>query len=130
MIDLSRAIPTFALALFAAGCASTTASSAPPTTRATAIGPVFADVRGMTLYTYDADRPGVPKCYGLCAIAWPPAKASAEARPSGAFTLISRTDGSRQWAYKGAPLYDYFRDSQPGDTTGDGDEGVWHAAIP
>ena len=103
-------------------------SSTPPARRVTTIGPVLADARGMTLYIYDADRPGVSKCYGLCAIAWPPAEAPAEARTSAPFTIISRTDGTKQWAYKGAPLYGYFRDSKPGDTNGDGDEGVWHAA--
>ncbi|HVH77721.1 MAG TPA: hypothetical protein VM755_22625 [Stellaceae bacterium] len=129
MSKIPRAI-AFAAALSLAACAGAAVSSTAPSIRRTALGPVFADAKGMTLYTYDGDRPGLSKCDGLCAIAWPPAGAAADARPAGRFTLITRADGSRQWAYKGAPLYGYFRDSKPGDTAGDGDDGVWRVAKP
>jgi predicted lipoprotein with Yx(FWY)xxD motif len=42
--------------------------------------------------------------------------------------VIVRDDGSRQWAYKGKPLYLWVKDHKPGDTTGDGFRGVWHVA--
>lgn len=130
MTDALRAIPIIAAAMSLAACAVTTVSSAAPTPRMTASGPVFTDARGMTLYTYDSDRSGVSKCYDLCAMAWPPAEAAANAQRMGAFAVVSRADGTKQWAYKGTPLYGYVRDAKPGDTVGDEDEGVWHVAKP
>jgi predicted lipoprotein with Yx(FWY)xxD motif len=130
MTGALRAIPAVAAAMSLAACAAAIPSSAAPTTRMTAIGPVFANAGGMTLYTYDDDVQGASECYGLCAIAWPPAQAAANAQPAGDFTVISRADGTKQWAYKGAPLYGYFRDAKPGDTVGDEDEAVWHVAKP
>lgn len=130
MSNAWRAVAAAAAAISLATCTGAAVSTAPPSTRVTAVGPVFADVRGMTLYTYDADRPGLSRCYGLCAFAWPPAAADADARPAGGFMVISRADGTRQWVYKGAPLYGYFRDAKPGDTAGEGDDGVWHVARP
>jgi predicted lipoprotein with Yx(FWY)xxD motif len=32
------------------------------------------------------------------------------------------------WAYEGWPLYLWVKDTKPGDVTGDGVGGVWHAA--
>ena len=130
MSETLRRAAAVAAVLSLAACAEAAVSSVPPTVRTTAVGPVFADARGMTLYTYDADRPDLSKCYGLCAIAWPPAAATVDAHPANGFTLVARTDGTKQWTYKGAPLYLYFRDAKPGDTAGDGDEGVWHVARP
>lgn len=42
------------------------------------------------------------------------------------FWEIKRDDGSMQWAYKGKPLYTFFKDKNPGDRTGDGFKDVWH----
>ena len=33
------------------------------------------------------------------------------------------------WAYKGWPLYYWFKDTMAGDITGDGVGGVWHLAL-
>ena len=90
---------------------------------------VLTDAKGMTLYTFDQDKPGVSNCYDKCASAWPPALASSGAAASGDFTLVKRTDGSEQWAYKGMPLYLWIKDKAPGDDTGDGVGNVWHTAI-
>jgi len=53
-----------------------------------------------------------------CAEAWPPVLASADAKPIGAFTLITRKDGRKQWAYDEHALYTSVRDKQPGDVLG------------
>jgi predicted lipoprotein with Yx(FWY)xxD motif len=90
-------------------------------------GKVLADEKGMTLYTYDKDEKGKSNCSGECAEYWPPAKASADAKPSGDLTMIKRADGSMQWADDGKPLYTFAQDKKPGDVTGDGKNGVWHA---
>ena len=90
---------------------------------------VLTDAKGMTLYTFDEDKGGVSTCYDKCAVAWPAAIASADAKADGDFTLVKRTDGKMMWAYKGMPLYLWFKDKAPGDTTGDGVGGTWHTAV-
>lgn len=87
---------------------------------------------GMTLYVFDKDVPGSGQsaCHGPCASNWPPLVAQDGATPSGDYSIITRNDGTRQWAFKGKPLYFWIKDQQPGDTTGDGFNNVWHAAKP
>jgi predicted lipoprotein with Yx(FWY)xxD motif len=46
------------------------------------------------------------------------------------YAVITREDGSKQWAYKGKPLYYWVKDTKPGDVSGDGVKGVWHTAKP
>ena len=49
----------------------------------------------------------------------------------GDYTIITRDDGSKQWAYKSRPLYIWKNDNKPGDITGDGFlNGAWHIAQP
>ncbi|MGA3125563.1 MAG: hypothetical protein ABSD13_02530 [Candidatus Korobacteraceae bacterium] len=97
----------------------------------TAAGDVFANDKGMTLYTFDNDTmAGKSACNGPCAVNWPPLAAMPEAKPKGAFTVVTRDDGSKQWAYKGKPLYTWMKDSKPGDMTGEGFKNVWHVAKP
>lgn len=88
----------------------------------------LVDASGHTLYTFDRDAAGSGKsaCNGQCAELWPPAKAAADAKPEGDLTVVTRDDGSKQWAYKGKPIYTYAKDSKPGDTTGDNFRDVWH----
>jgi len=100
----------------------------PGTTRQTGLGEVFTDANGMTLYTYDKDTTGKSNCTGLCAVFWPPVIAADTAKPTGGFTTITRGDGTKQWAYLKKPLYGYVSDAKPGDTIGDGVDGVWHVA--
>lgn len=91
-------------------------------------GAVLTDADGMTLYTFDKDAAGVSNCYDDCAVKWPPLLAADGAVADGAFTLVERKDGTRQWAHDGRPLYLWIEDTQPGQMTGDGVGGVWHTA--
>lgn len=94
-------------------------------------GKVLTNEQGMTLYTYAKDKNGTSACNGGCAKAWPPLVAAAGAKASGAYTLITRVDGRKQWAYKGKPLYTWKNDKKPGDITGNGLlHGAWHIATP
>jgi len=88
----------------------------------------LTDAKGMTLYTFDKDAAGKSACNGPCATNWPPLIAGADAKVSGDWTTITRDDGTRQWAYKGKPLYTWSKDAKPGDKTGDGFNSVWHTA--
>jgi hypothetical protein len=61
---------------------------------------------------------------------WPPFMASADAHEMGTWTVITRDDGSKQWAYKGKPLYNWKDDKKAGDVDGDGRNNVWRIAVP
>ena len=91
---------------------------------------VFTNSAGMTLYTFVKDSSGKSVCNGPCATNWPPLMASASDKASGEWSVITRDDGSRQWAYKGKPLYLWAKDQKPGDKTGDGVGGNWAVAKP
>ena len=97
----------------------------------TGLGPVLATSSGMTLYTFANDKePGKSACNGPCAVNWPPLMAQADAAPVGKWSVVTRNDGSKQWAYDGKPLYGWIRDTKPGDTTGNGVNKVWAVAHP
>ena len=89
---------------------------------------VLATPSGATVYTFDKDTAGSGKsaCNGPCAQLWPPVAAMASDAASGDWTIVTRDDGSKQWAYKGAPIYTFSKDAKPGDTTGDKFKDVWH----
>ena len=106
------------------------AQMAPTKTGESAKGKVLTDSKGMTLYTFDKDSGGKSACNGPCATNWPPMVASADAKPMGDYTIVTRDDGGKQWAYKGKPLYIFAKDTKPGDVTGDGFNNVWHIATP
>ena len=121
-----------ALAAAASIALISAASAAPPTkTGTTSKGAVLTDAKGMTLYTFDKDAGGKSACNGPCATNWPVLKAEASDAGSEGYTVIARDDGSKQWAYKGKPLYTFAKDQKPGDITGDGFlTGAWHLAQP
>jgi len=87
---------------------------------------------GMTLYTFDKDAAGSGKslCNGPCATNWPPLFAMDGDTASGDYSIVTRDDGKKQWAFKGKPLYYWVKDQKPGDRTGDGFNNVWHTAKP
>ncbi|MBB1596307.1 hypothetical protein [Achromobacter sp. UMC46] len=91
---------------------------------------ILVNSAGMTLYTFDKDAGGKSACNDQCAKIWPPVTAAADAKPMGDLTVITRDDGSKQWAYKGKPIYLYAKDAKPGDKMGDNFKEVWHVAKP
>ena len=87
---------------------------------------VLVDDKGKTLYTSSGDTtPGTSSCTGACATTWPPLTVTAPptyaagVTPS-KFTTITRSDGTKQLAYNGKPLYTFASDTAAGDTTGQG----------
>ena len=93
---------------------------------------VLTNPAGMTLYVFDKDAAdsGKSACNGDCAAKWPPLMATASDKAGGDYSVVTRDDGNKQWAYKGKPLYLWVKDQKPGDTTGDGVNNVWHTAKP
>jgi predicted lipoprotein with Yx(FWY)xxD motif len=126
--------PLIGSVLVAAMCliAISSANAGPPTSvTSTAKGLALADVKGMSLYAFDWDSGGKSICNSSCAANWPPLKAEAGDQASDNYTVITRDDGSKQWAYKGKPLYTFTNDQEAGDITGDGFlNGAWHLAQP
>ena len=91
--------------------------------------------RGFTLYSFAPDTPAASKCYGSCAVYWPPvtvtgtAAAAAAAGLPGQVATIRRAGGARQLTYDGHPLYTYIGDSAPGQASGNNlnlNGGLWH----
>ena len=93
---------------------------------------IMTNDAGMTLYTFDKDATGSGKsvCNGPCATNWPPFAAGSADQSGGDWTVITRDDGAKQWAWLGMPLYLWSKDQKPGDMTGDGFNKVWHAVRP
>ena len=85
---------------------------------------------GHTLYIYAKDSAGASVCVDQCARNWPPLAVAPTAKPLDGYTIITRADGTRQWAYKGQPLYYFAQDTKAGDAFGDGMAGNWKIVRP
>lgn len=100
------------------------------------LGNYLVNETGFTLYYYTMDAPGngTSTCYGNCAKLWPPFYAENITVPAGLnandFTNAKRTDGKEQIAYKGWPLYFWYKDLKAGDTLGEGVGKVWYVVNP
>ena len=91
---------------------------------------MMVDHKGMTVYTFDKDAGGKSMCNGDCAKNWPPLMAAGDAKADGAYSIVDRKDGTKQWAKDGMPLYFWVKDKKAGDITGDGVGGNWDLAKP
>ena len=122
-----------ALAVLAANTAALAAPQSPANVQIfeTDMGFHFVNKDGHTLYVYDGDeKPLKSTCVAACAKNWPPLLAEPGKTASGSYSVITRDDGTRQYAYKGMPLYRFAKDAKPGDRTGDNLNNVWHVAKP
>ena len=125
---MTKTLKLTAAALLMAAAGLATAQAAPAMAQDRAV----VGANDMALYTFAKDAAGSGKsvCNGPCATNWPPLMARAEDKASGDWSIITRDDGSKQWAYKGKPLYFWVKDAKPGDRSGDGINQVWHTAKP
>ncbi|TFZ08249.1 COG4315 family predicted lipoprotein [Ramlibacter humi] len=127
---LSHTLPALGFAAALAACSSMSmASDGAPAKVADGalVGP-----NGMSLYTFDRDAAssGKSACNGPCATIWPPLTAAASASGSGDWTVVTRDDGAKQWAYKGKPVYYWSKDTKPGERGGDNFNNAWRVARP
>ena len=81
-------------------------------------GRVIADKRGEAFYLFDKETGKRSRCYGECAVAWPPVLTKGKPRAGkGAdadlLGTTRRRNGKLQVTYNGHPLY-YFKDDEPG----------------
>ena len=98
------------------------------------LGNYFTDTEGMTLYWFKKDSPSVSVCAGPCLEKWPIYFRPTVAAPAGVnesdFATITREDGKQQTTFRGYPLYYFFNDKKPGDTTGQGVNNIWYVIDP
>ena len=114
-----------------AATAETTAATAAATVQLvqSTLGTILADAKGNTLYVFMKDSGTTSACSGGCASAWPPlmgATTPGKGLDAEDFATITRDGGTHQVTFYGHPLYTYSGDAAPGDTTGQGSNGVWY----
>ncbi|EGR2794522.1 hypothetical protein DU976_01245 [Vibrio navarrensis] len=101
-------------------------------TSSTVIGDVYSDQMGKSLYTFDKDPVGKSVCMDDCEKFWPPLLVNEQNQSvymnSQGFSIITRPDGTKQWALNGKPLYRWIKDTKSGDIEGAGIKGVWPLA--
>lgn len=144
---LKLSIPVVATSLLLAACGSsssnsktssaastqtsTGSSSAVVKTASSSLGTILVDSQGMTLYHLSGEQNGKFICTSsACLGAWHPLIAPSSGAPSGevgSLGTVKRPEGTVQVTYKGAPLYTFTGDQQPGETKGQGikDVGTW-----
>ena len=116
----------------AAGSAPSAAAAAGSglviTTKSGSAGAFLTDGSGRAVYLWMKDGKDSSACSGACAGAWPPVTSTGAVTASGSVnmadvTTFTRSDGSKQVAYDGHPLYYFVGDSGPGKVTGQGSDG-------
>jgi predicted lipoprotein with Yx(FWY)xxD motif len=80
---------------------------------------------GLPLYISEKDAPEKSNCYSGCATQWIPLQAPAKAKALGEWSVVKRNDGTRQWAFKGRPIYTHIHDTPQISNEDAGDE-IWH----
>jgi predicted lipoprotein with Yx(FWY)xxD motif len=95
----------------------------------------LTDAQGNSLYLSLNDTPGTSNCSPACLTLWKPLLVNKRviAGPGvlqANLGVILLKSGAHQVTYKGAPLYYYYKDVNPGDTNGQGVGGVWFLVTP
>ena len=100
------------------------------------LGPILTATDGMTVYLFVPDAQGTPTCTDSCAEQWPPVAVDDASQISAGDGLdaslldsVEHPEGV-QVTYNGWPLYSFAGDSAAGDTSGQGQGGVWYAVDP
>jgi predicted lipoprotein with Yx(FWY)xxD motif len=100
-------------------------------------GPVIFNGRDQAAYFFTRDKGGKSRCYGECAVAWPPFYARGKPRAGrgvkkSLLGTVARRDGRRIVTYAGKPLYFYAHDPKRQVLCNDIAEfgGTWFAVTP
>lgn len=84
------------------------------------------DKDGFNLYVFDNDDTEISNCNNACLVDWPAFIPNEEEVAIANYTIFERNDGTKQWAYKGKPVYFFRGDAERGDINGAEIGGVWH----
>jgi predicted lipoprotein with Yx(FWY)xxD motif len=142
------AVASLALPLMATGASAQQGRGAPATTaddghpadiafaKSNSDGFVYTDTHGLTLYAMNArfaaffagggngnPNAGNKYCADKCTQTWTALKASADAKPIGAWKVVEGAQGP-QWAYKGDPVFTYTAD-KTGTVDGKEKDDLW-----
>jgi predicted lipoprotein with Yx(FWY)xxD motif len=107
-------------------------------------GAYLTDAAGQAVYMFESDRQGnssqtaSSSCGGDCAAAWPPVLSQGDPAAQGdvmadMLGTIDRGDGTLQVTYTGWPLYYFVKDTEAGQTNGQGVNGFgggWYLLGP
>jgi len=88
-------------------------------------GRMITTYKGFSVYVSDADEPGKSNCTGKCLSDWDPVVAPQTAKAKGEWSVVERSPGIKQWAYRGKPLYTYVHERRARAVTGSDNPG-WH----
>lgn len=75
-------------------------------------GRLLVTEQGYSVYASDSDTAAKSNCDAACAEVWIPLLAPNLGRTNGEWTLVERSPGVNQWAFRGQPLYQYRRDEK------------------
>ena len=120
----------------ATGAATGTAAGKDAAVATTALGKIIVAGTGITAYFFDKDKANsvTSACTGPCAAIWP-AITTASGTPhvtgiTGTVGTITGVAGGKQITINGRPIYTYAKDTAPGETKGQGINGVWYVISP
>jgi predicted lipoprotein with Yx(FWY)xxD motif len=127
------ALALLGVAVVSAGGSPVAAADVGATLKTAKIGGinVLTNADGLTLYWFAPDTSTSSKCFGSCAVYWPPVSGSPAAGSgvTGKLGTVKRPGGGLQATYDGHPLYTYIGDSAPGQANGnklDLNGGFWY----
>lgn len=99
-----------------------------------ALGSYLTDDKGMTLYYFTKDADNINACQGQCLVNWPVFTSDELQIPAflnkADFSTLTRADGTKQWTFKGYPLYTFIQDKKPGDVLGQNVLQAWFVIDP
>jgi predicted lipoprotein with Yx(FWY)xxD motif len=93
-------------------------------------GKIIVDGNGRTVYVFDKDTAGTSNCSGDCLAKWPVVPAGdgtpqLDGVDASLVSTVTRSDGTKQLAVNGLPLYLFASDSAAGEAKGQAVGGVW-----
>jgi predicted lipoprotein with Yx(FWY)xxD motif len=85
-------------------------------------GRMLFNASGRAIYLFTRETGSRSRCYGECAVAWPPVYTRSKPRALNGIDAellgtTRRRGGRRQVTYNGHPLYYYVTDTRPGQIT-------------
>lgn len=86
----------------------------------TRFGTILQDSRGRTLYLFTKEKGRTSRCYGDCAVAWPPMitkgkPVAIKGAKQSKLGTTKRKGGKTQVTYNGHPLYYYVDEDEPNE---------------